>query len=218
MSAARWLRLAIDWHESEWLAALPWESRACWPLILAHVKCYGTDGSCRTPNLERMAARLDVPLRALRVTVNAAIMEGSLVDDGDWQITNWREYQGDLTAAARMQRHRARLKKEMDRLESVTGVTGVTRNGPPLRGTPPDVDVDVDVVNVIPGDMSVSDIPSSGTREEEKSDSQPVCKNGDASAVAPPAPEVSQSLHPEPDPPNGRRFGKHLESLVDLPG
>jgi hypothetical protein len=149
-----WFRLNVDWHESEWLAALPWGVRAIWPLILGHVKANGRGGVCREPITSRFCAQYDIPLEAYNALRNAAVTDGALrVADGDWVVSNWEDYQKeDPTNAERQRRHRERKKARtgsndaetkapQGQQEAVTRyVTDVTPTSPHLTSphtTPP---------------------------------------------------------------------------------
>jgi hypothetical protein len=123
-----WFRLNVDWHESPWLAALPWEVRAVWPVLLGHIKQHGHRGSIRTPIPSRFCAQYDLPESSYSALIAAATEDGALriVTDSNGKslrvtesvtvVTHWEDYQyGEpLSNAERQKRYR-------DKTRSVTG-------------------------------------------------------------------------------------------------
>lgn len=114
-----WFRLNVDWHESEWLAELPWEVRAVWPIVLGHVKQNGRGGICRQPITARFCAAYDIPVTVVTALCNAAERDGALrIFDGNWEITHWEEYQQeDPTNADRQRRFREKKRAEKAKSE-----------------------------------------------------------------------------------------------------
>ena len=123
----RWIRVNTDWDDSTWLADLPWDVRACWLVVLCHVKVNGIGGICKEPNVKRMAASKDVPVTALRAVIKAAVDHGALRTlEGRWEVVKWREYQkDDMTNAERQKRHRE-LKKEQSNAPVTALRNGIT--------------------------------------------------------------------------------------------
>ncbi len=114
-----WFRLIVDWHESAWLAELPWEVRAVWPVVLGHVKQHGRGGICRQPITARFCAAYDIPVTVVTALCNAAERDGALrVTDGNWEITHWEAYQReDPTNTERQRRHREKKRAEKGKSE-----------------------------------------------------------------------------------------------------
>jgi hypothetical protein len=111
--AYRWFKLNANFDESEWLANLPPLPRLIWPLVLGHVKVHGFKGICKAPNLTRWCAGKDIPKDALDQLVEAAIADGAMViENGEWVIPNWAEYQSvDETAYERIKRFREKKRQ-----------------------------------------------------------------------------------------------------------
>lgn len=117
----RWIRLDATWHESKWLADLPWASRAAWPLVLGHIKVSGIGGRCRAPLIGRLAAGLDVPVECLEECIRAAIEHGAMTEqDGEWTVVKWHEYQTPDDSAERVARHRNARRNGVTPLQPVT--------------------------------------------------------------------------------------------------
>lgn len=114
-----WFRLNVDWHESAWLAELPWEVRAVWPVVLGHVKQNGRGGICRQPITARFCAAYDIPVTVVTALCNAAERDGALrICDGNWEITHWEEYQReDPSNTERQRRHREKKRAEKSKSE-----------------------------------------------------------------------------------------------------
>ena len=113
---SEWVRLNVDWHESRWLAKLPWEVRAIWPILLCHVKNKGRGGVCREPIPERFCGYYDIPITAYNALLEAAVSDGALrIVEGDIEVTHWSTYQSsDPTNVERQQRHRDKKRKEKE--------------------------------------------------------------------------------------------------------
>jgi len=110
VAGKRWLRLDVAWEDSEWLDDIDGTASGSWPRILSLVKRDGVGGRCKRPSLKVMARKWRVPVGSIEELEEAAIKDGALVvEDGDWVVMNWEEYQGaDSTAAARKKRQRDR--------------------------------------------------------------------------------------------------------------
>jgi hypothetical protein len=139
---ARWFRRNVDMMDSEWLAALPWASRAVWGEILAYVASQAVHGRCRAPIVKRFAGGRDIPVECVEECIAAAVADGALlIEDGDWIIANWARYQGGAKSnAERQKEHRERQRVTEDVTESVTRNEEVTetvtgRNENPLART-----------------------------------------------------------------------------------
>lgn len=123
MSAkAQWLRLSVNWSESEWLNALPWEVRAVWAEFLSRVKSMGRGGVMAKMPLNRFAGLTDIPIKYLEAFFEAAIQSGAVIDDGEtWTVAKWGDYQpDDATAAIRKRNQRERQKQECHTVTPVT--------------------------------------------------------------------------------------------------
>jgi hypothetical protein len=114
MSAkAQWLRLSVNWSDSAWLAALPWEVRAVWVEILPIMKKLGRGGSMTKIPLGRLAGMKDIPVQYVEAFMSAAIAAGAIEDDGEsWTIVKWKDYQPD--DATRVDRQRAWREKKRE--------------------------------------------------------------------------------------------------------
>lgn len=109
MASKRWIRVDVNWDESEWIADLEPAAQLAWVKLLAYVKTNGIRGHVRAPK-ERIFARLTaIPIDSVRAMLEAAREDGALSDEGeDWVVTNWSKYQEpDKTAAVRQRRRRA---------------------------------------------------------------------------------------------------------------
>jgi len=128
---ARWIRLNVDWHESKWLAALPWHVRAVWPVIITHVKVNGTGGRCKAPLLERFAGGYDIPNDTVTALVTAANASGALRNEDDmWIIENWDLYQGvDASNRDRQKSWREKRKAENSGSNRPENAPNSARNG-----------------------------------------------------------------------------------------
>ena len=137
MGEARWFRLDVAWHESKWLAALPWSSRSVWPILIGYVKANGMKGRCRAPIVARMAAGHDIPTECVEECVRAAFDHGAIREDaGFWIVDKWDEYQSPDDSKERVSRFRNKKKQ---------GVTTKKRSGnavTPSRDTDKDRDID----------------------------------------------------------------------------
>lgn len=108
MSAdARWVRLNVDWHESDWLEALEFPVRCTWPLLLCYIKTHGYAGKCRAISPRRLASVMNAPCDAIMDILDAATVSNALRVTGEnWEIVNWSKYQGDDTNRDRQRRFR----------------------------------------------------------------------------------------------------------------
>lgn len=116
MTTRRWIRLDATWEDSEWLDDLPGVSAGCWPRLLCLVKLAGIGGRLKRPSLKALARRWRVEVADIAALEDAAINDGALlVEEGDWVLTGWDEYQQpDRTAAERMRAYRERQKQEAE--------------------------------------------------------------------------------------------------------
>lgn len=107
--ARRWIRLDVTWEDSAWLDALSGEAAGCWPRLLCSVKRDGVGGRCKRPTPAVIARRWRVSVEAVEALEHAAIEDGALrIEDGDWIVCAWADYQErDPNAAERMRRYRA---------------------------------------------------------------------------------------------------------------
>ncbi len=106
----RWIRLDMDWDDSEWLLELDGYSASLWPRVLCWIKKSGIKGRCRAPSLKVLAARWKVSQTTVAKLVDAAVEDGALVIQKDeWVVANWDRYQEpDPTANVRKARQRAK--------------------------------------------------------------------------------------------------------------
>ena len=133
--SSRWIRLDTGWSSSGWIAALPPESRLCWPELLCYAKAHGIAGRVKAL-APPVAARLwSVTRDAVTTLVTAAKEDGALLEeDGEWVITGWGTYQGDPTAPDRSRRYRQRQHNDGPEPPPET-VTPVTRDVTPVTTT-----------------------------------------------------------------------------------
>jgi hypothetical protein len=111
MSAGRWIRLSVGWNDSDWIATLEPASRLAWIHLLCDVKAKGARGGMKVMPPKLAARRWDVPVKAVERMLDAAKSEGAIAEvDGVWEVTKWKKYQHDETAAERMRRYRERSK------------------------------------------------------------------------------------------------------------
>jgi hypothetical protein len=123
MSAkAQWLRLSVNWSESEWLDALDWPVRAVWPEFLARVKSMGRAGTMAKMPVHRFAGLTGIPLEYLQAFIDAAVKCGAVIDDGEsWTVVKWSDYQlDDATAVIRKRNQREREKLARHAVTPVT--------------------------------------------------------------------------------------------------
>lgn len=126
---ARWVRLNVGWDESSWLEDLPWAVRAVWPIILCHVKVFGSAGRCPVPSWARFAGGHDIPAEFVNALIDAATADGALaIEDGYMTVANWNTYQGS-DSAERVKSHRERRAMTEDVTGRNGAVTGVTLHG-----------------------------------------------------------------------------------------
>jgi len=109
--SGRWIRLDVNWDDSDWLADLPWAVRAVWPLILAHVKTMGTGGVCEAPNTRRFCAAHDVPQECVEALLEGAVAHGAMEVGQTWRIVRWADYQRS-ESYERVQRFRQRTAEQ----------------------------------------------------------------------------------------------------------
>ena len=108
---SRWVRLNIDWHTSDWLVVLSAESRLAWVQLICHVKAHGFAGRCKAimPQVAERMWFVNEP--SVRQMLQAAENAGALsVEDGEWVVSKWRDFQGDDSGADRQRRFRERQK------------------------------------------------------------------------------------------------------------
>jgi hypothetical protein len=111
----RWIRLNIDYADTEWLAELPGDVRRLWVDLLCYAKAYGTSGTCRPMSPRAFAKRFDTTDENARELLAAAFAGGALtvIENGDWRFTGWQDLQKpDRTAAKRMKRMRLLRRNE----------------------------------------------------------------------------------------------------------
>lgn len=111
-SPNRWLKLAANWMDSDWLVVLSAEARLAWVQLLCYAGVYGIGGVVKAQSALVFARKNFVGEEAVTQMLTAAKRDGALETsaDGDWVIVNWNQYQVDGTAADRKARHRERQK------------------------------------------------------------------------------------------------------------
>lgn len=105
----RWIRLDVSWEDSSWLDALSGAAAGCWPRLLCTVKRDGAGGRCKRMPPAVAARRWRVTPIDVEELERAAVADDALlIENGEWVIVNWAEYQEpDHTAAERQRRFRA---------------------------------------------------------------------------------------------------------------
>ncbi len=106
----------MNWEDSDWLDALDGATAGCWPRLLCVVKRGGVKGRCKRPSHSVLARHWRVTRDIVTSLEEAAIAHGALeIDDGDWVVTNWTEYQeADPGATERKRKQRTRDRKNKD--------------------------------------------------------------------------------------------------------
>lgn len=125
---SRWIRLDTTWSSSAWVADLSPEARLAWVELLCYVKAHGYAGAAKRLAPSVFARVTGVTRNAIEEMEERAQEDEALaIDEGEWIITAWGDYQTDKTAAERMRRYRERQQQDT---EAVTNppVTEVTRN------------------------------------------------------------------------------------------
>ncbi len=116
MTPNSWIRLDVLWDKSEWLNALDGTAAGCWPRLLCWVKTNGRVGRCKRPALTVLAREWRVPVESVEAFEAAAIKDGALqVDDGDWVVSGWDDFQDGaaIQARERMRRMRERRRENI---------------------------------------------------------------------------------------------------------
>lgn len=106
----RWIRLNVDFDNSEWLFVLSAESQLAWIKLLCHMKRDGARGRCKAMSVAVAAKRWGLGPEHVEKLLQAAQNDGALrVADGEWAVTAWGKYQEeDATNAERQKRFRER--------------------------------------------------------------------------------------------------------------
>lgn len=124
----RYVKLDVDWDQSEWVYSLSVGSQLAWVKLLCHVKRSGIEGRVKKFHTFVMSRQWQIGEEDIVKMLRAAEQHGALRDEGEfWVITKWREYQSD--SAERVRRWRERHKSDGDvTLRNVTqrNVTLVT--------------------------------------------------------------------------------------------
>lgn len=119
----RWIRLDVDYGDSTWLARLPGDVRRLWPDFLCHVKANGTAGRSRGLAAPVLARKLDTTAENAATLLLAATNDGAVVilPSGDFEVTNWGEYQDPTGKNAERQRRFKAKQKEARELHVIEG-------------------------------------------------------------------------------------------------
>ena len=111
--SSRWIRLDVNWEDTEWLADLTGCEAGCWPRLLCIAKQSGIRGTVSIPSIRVLANRWRVDVEDIENMRDAAISAGAIEVDGKvWTICSWDEYQPDMTNRKRQQKHRDRDDEE----------------------------------------------------------------------------------------------------------
>jgi hypothetical protein len=123
----RWFRLNTTWSESDWLESLAWADRAVWVEILGYVKAQGIKGRCKAISAARFAGFRMIPVEHVETMIEAATQAGALIiEDGEWIIAKWSDYQEADNSTDRVNRFRSKQKEEVEDETVCNGVTTVT--------------------------------------------------------------------------------------------
>ena len=130
-----WIRLNIDWDDSEWVFEMSGLSRLSWITLLCHTRKTGTKGRTKRLSYTVAAKRWGVGANDVEKMEQAALADGALlIEDDEWVIVNWNVYQKvDTTNAKRQARF-----KESRKVTAVTALPTVTL----ARDPDPDPDPD----------------------------------------------------------------------------
>lgn len=142
--ARRWIRLDVEWSQTEWVALLKPAARLAWVELLKHVKVHGKAGRCKAVHPVVFGRMYDIPAKDVAAMLEAAHLGEALrTVAGEWEVLNWTRYQEpDATSTDRKRRQRDREEHEPPEPEpesqdvtgghgshGVTSVTGgVTRH------------------------------------------------------------------------------------------
>lgn len=108
---SRWIRLNIDWFESEWVLAMSAEAQNCWIKLLCRAKANGFAGSVKLGPIHHLARIWYVGEESVRQMLKAGELSGALTLDGDTvTLVNWATYQGDSTNTERQRRFKSKRK------------------------------------------------------------------------------------------------------------
>jgi len=180
---ARWVRLNVGWDESSWLEDLPWAVRAVWPVILCHVKVFGSSGRCPVPSWARFAGGHDIPADLVKALVEAATADGALlIEDGYMTVSNWNAYQG-AESTDRVAKLREKKKAAVVTDGNAGNVTPVTR--PRRNVTPDDETLPCHATETETGTVTKTETPSGRGVGETKL--RPILMEVPAFAKSPPA-------------------------------
>lgn len=104
----RWIRVDLDIFNSEWLFVLSAGARLAWVQLLLYTKANGTGGRVKSMRPQVAAHQWMIGDEDVRQMLQAAENDEALVvDDGEWIVMNWSEYQPvDSTGADRQRRFR----------------------------------------------------------------------------------------------------------------
>ena len=132
-SDAPYIKLQVDIWSSKWVRKLHPLARLMWPILLTYVKSMSrSGGQCKLPDPEEVCrfGWMDGHEGRYEEMLEAAVADGSVFIDeasGVLQICNWRTYQTDASAAARMQKLRSQKDPKSDPKTAMLRVTPVTK-------------------------------------------------------------------------------------------
>jgi len=121
-----WFKLDCGWWLSEWIVPLSEGAQLSWTRLIEYTKEKGSRGTVKAIS-PLVASRIwMVSQDSAAEMISAAISEGALtVDDGDWTLVNWDQYQSDPTAAERQAKSRA---NKSQKSQEVTAGNDVSQN------------------------------------------------------------------------------------------
>ena len=110
---SRWLRLNVDWDDSEWVNDLEPLGQLAWIKLMCHVKRDGHAGRVRALSTIVASRKWNIPKGAIEEMLSLAEACGALAIEGEaWVLLNWNKYQGDSTNSERQKRYREKTSGE----------------------------------------------------------------------------------------------------------
>lgn len=199
MAERQWIRLDVDFEDSDWLVDLNPLAQFAWVKFCCRVKAEGTGGRWRKRNVTALRNRLALPGPAISEMLAAATAGDDpavIEEDGDWVVTGWdKYYPTDRTNADRQRRWRERQK--VDEPNTSNGGSNTHNAVTTSRAT-----VDDDVIT--------DKQPSADADAPDRSKVEPKKSNGRQTWLTPYADEWTQKAGGDPN------FGALARSLKSI--